>query len=127
MGLALTQNVVHWASALALYFPEESRFQQPCLSKIKQTLRLYPVSATPAASATSFCAKKKNRRIQTILKTEQKNKHVELAAKYMGAENRKDEEEKNSGLRMSQKREGRHAQFLAAFSALTSREYLSGS
>lgn len=71
--------------------------------------------------------KKKNRRIQTILKTEQKNKHVELAAKYMGAENRKDEEEKNSGLRMSQKREGRHAQFLAAFSALTSREYLSGS
>ena len=36
---------------------------------------------------------------------EQKNKHVELAAKYTGAENRKDEEEKNRGLRMSQRRE----------------------
>ena len=45
----------------------------------------------------------------------------------MGAENRKDEEEKNSRLRMSQRREARHAQFLAAFSALTFREYLSGS
>ena len=65
MGLALTQNVVHWASALALYFPEESRFQQPCLSKIKQTLRLYPVSATPAASATCFCEKKKKKKKNT--------------------------------------------------------------
>lgn len=62
MGLALTHNVAHWASALALYFPKESRFQQPYLSKIKETLRLYPVSATPAKSANSFCEKKKKKK-----------------------------------------------------------------